>query len=327
MQSQPGVTSQFRVLVTGAAGFVGRYLVPALVEGLLPGSLVLPTARKGDVAPEEWKLVQLDVTDTNETCRIVADFSPTHVFHLAAVASPTHAARNPRAAWETNFFGTRSVADALRQHAPEACFIVVTSGLIYGATGEDRRMITEADLLAPSNEYAVSKAAVDLLAGSLARQGMNVIRLRPFNHIGPGQPEDYVVSGLAARIARMEKGGQPGVLRVGSMDAHRDFLDVRDVVDAYVAVVRNSPSIPSGSALNVSSGTARQIREIVDRMVGMSRVPLKVAFDSALARANDSSYLVGCSSRLRALVGWAPKCDLDDTLAAVLDDWRHRVTE
>ena len=160
--------------------------------------------------------------------------------HLAAIPTIAGAVADPAAAWRVNVMGTLDLARAIHQYAPECTLIFAGSAEAYGATARQGVPLKETDPLQPLNEYAATKAAADLALGALAANGLRVIRFRPFNHTGPGQTDEFVVPAFASQIARIEKGAQPPVMMVGNLDAQRDFLDVRDVVDAYVAGDRAS---------------------------------------------------------------------------------------
>ena len=197
--------------------------------------------------------------------------------------------------------------------------------MVYGDTANAGRPLRESDLLAPLDEYSATKAAADLALGALAKAGLKCIRLRPFNHFGPGQSEAFVVPAFAMQIARIEAGLAPPIIRVGNLDAQRDFLDVRDVARAYALTVQNVERLGTGTILNIASGVPRRIVEVLDGLVAKSRVAISIEQDPARQRPNETPNMLGDAGRARDMLQWRPEYSFDDTLTAVLDDCRARV--
>lgn len=317
-----------RVLVTGADGFVGRWLIPALRERLPERARVFGSSRQPTASPVPGsEPVGLDVTDRDQVIEIVRSLRPTCVVHLAAIANVAEARRDARKTFAVNLGGTLNLAEAVREEAPTARFVFVGTSEAYGATFKVQGAPLREDApLNPTSTYGASKAAADLLIGQMAQDGLDAVRFRPFNHTGPGQTEHYVVSAFAAQVARVEAGAQAPVLRVGNLDAYRDFLDVRDIVDAYVrAVLLPSGAIPPGTVLNVASGTPRRIGEALDVLLRLSSVPIAVEPDPERMRPHDTPFAAGDPARARELLGWAPRIAFPDMVEAVLDEWRRVV--
>ena len=325
-----------KVLVTGGTGFVGRHLVAALDRTLAEGSEIVAGTSRPDMGRPDGdpagaaipsgripvRLTAMDVTDAAQVSAVVRAEQPTHLVHLAAIAAVTAATRDPRFAWSVNLGGTLNVALAVADECPSCRILFSGSSEIYGASFKAGVPLDEGALLQPANPYAASKAAADLMLGQMALQGVAVTRVRPFNHTGPGQGEQFAIPSFAAQIARIELGLQEPVIRVGWLDAVRDFLDVGDVVDGYVRIIRSADRLPPGCIINLASGTGRRIGDLLDRLVSMSTVPIELVQDPARFRASDTPSVVGDSSRARELLGWEPKRDMDDTLRSVLDYWR-----
>ncbi len=300
-----------RVLVTGAGGFVGGHLVAALRDRHGAGAAVA----SGTCAAEGVE--PLDVTDAEACARLIADRQPTHIVHLAAISAIGEAEADPGRAWAVNLHGTLNLARAAK--AADCRFAFVSTSEIYAGSVVAGELVTERALPAPRNLYAASKAAADLAVGALAAQGLRAIRLRPFNHTGPGQQPRFVVPAFAAQIAAIERTGKAGVLRTGRLDTSRDFLDVRDVVAAYIAALERFDSLLPGAILNISSGVARRMEEVVAIMVRLARVPVTVEPDPARMRPADTPWLAGDPTLAKGLLGWAPRIGFETTIADVLD--------
>ena len=314
-----------RVLLTGSDGFTGPHVVSALRRLFGEKIEIIATSKVGGVHPVFGNMDALDVTDVTAVRASIAQNGPTHVIHLAAVAAVSAASSDPETAWAINLSGTRNVAQAILEHAPGCWLLNVGSGLIYGETAISGQPLDENALPAPVDDYGVTKAAADLALGALVRRGLRVVRLRPFNHIGAGQTEAFAIPAFAMQIARIEAGLTEPVLRVGNLDAKRDFLDVRDVARAYALTVERTHELKSGVILNIASGVPCRIGDMLQTLLALSRVAIAVEQDPARMRASDLPVIVGDATRARELLGWSLEYNLSDTLAAVLDDCRSRV--
>jgi GDP-4-dehydro-6-deoxy-D-mannose reductase len=319
-------------LVTGIAGFAGSYLAEALAArgdvlcGLLePGrpaaNLAEALARHPEaLAPERLPVV--DVRDAPAVAAVVCDFQPDALVHLAAVAYVPYARAHPEETFAVNVGGTRHVLDAVRAHRPAARALIVTSSDIYdpGAKGDRPRAMDEDHPLGPRNPYGASKAEADRLAAeAAARDRLDVVRVRPFNHTGPRQEPRYVCADFARQVAEAEAGRREPVIRVGNLDMARDFCDVRDVARGYVLALDRARA---GTAYNLCSGRAVRIREILDRLVAMARVPIRVEVDPERWRPADAPWFQGNAARARRDLGWTPDIPLEQTLADLLDERR-----
>lgn len=300
-----------RILLTGASGFVGSHLAPLLRTRYPGASLVVQ---------------RVELTDRNAVETLLDAVRPDICVHLAALSTVRAAREREEEAWAVNLTGTLTLARALRRHAPEATMLFASSAEVYGASFRDGVPITEASLPAPLHGYGATKAAADLALGAMAEEGPRVIRLRPFNHTGPGQTADFVVPAFARHVARIAAGLQPPVMTVGNLDVARDFLDVRDVCACYLACIDHRHDIPSGTILNVASGQPRRIRDILTGLLDLAGISAEIRVDPALLRASDVPVTRGDASRAAALAGWRPAIAWETTLRDVLDDWRRRVT-
>jgi len=316
-----------RVLVTGALGFVGPYLVEALRRSYENNIEIIATAKKAGQHAMLGPVRAIDVTDRAAVEDAIAGANPTHVIHLAGIAAPTAVNADPDEAWRVHLQGTLNLARVILKRAPDCWLINVGSALVYGESAKAGRALDENALLAPLDEYSASKAAADLALSPLIRSGLKCIRLRPFNHTGPGQSEAFVVPAFAAQIARIEARLTPPIIRVGNLDAQRDFLDVRDVANAYVLVMKNSERLESGTVLNIASGIPRRISDILASLIARSRVEISVEQDPMRQHPGDLPVLLGDASRARRLLHWKPEYSFEDTLTALLNDCRARAVQ
>lgn len=314
-----------RVLITGARGFVGPYVFDALHSVCGSDISVIATSKDGGSHPVLGQIEALDVTDKVAVQDAIVRHRPTHVVHLAAVAALGAARADPENTWRIHVQGALNVAHAILEKAPECWLLHVGSGLVYGESAKAGLPLDESALLAPVDDYAVTKAAADLALGALSRHGLKCIRLRPFNHTGPGQTEAFAVPAFAMQIARIEAGLAPPVIRVGNLDAERDFLDVRDVAGAYAVAAAKSPAMESGTILNISSGKARRMRDMLEKLLSFSHAAITVEQDAGRMRPSDLPRSVGKPERAWQLLGWKPKYAIEQTLADVLADCRKRV--
>lgn len=316
-----------KVLVTGADGFVGRWLIRRLLDdgrevygAMRPAQSSSAGGAAAALAPEEDDAVRwlpLELTDP-ESVRRCLDFPYDAVVHLAAVASSGDAARDPGYAWMVNAGGTarivQVVAEAKRAGRADPLVLVVSTSEVYGC-GEPRPR-RETDPVAPCSPYGATKAGTEVAAlEAWRRAGVRVVVARPFAHTGPGQDVRFVVPALAQRLRLAKRVGAP-VVKVGNLEPVREFLHVRDVVDAYARLlVKGHP----GEVYNIASGEGLSLAELFDRLAALAGVRPIPEVDPDLMRGGDIPHLVGDASKVRAGVGWIPRHSLDDILRDVLD--------
>jgi GDP-4-dehydro-6-deoxy-D-mannose reductase len=309
-----------RILLTGAAGFVGRHLTTHLAHRF-PATRLLAT---GDAAADG--IARLDVTDVSSTRAVLEEFRPDSVIHLAAVAAVPEATQDAGRAWRVNFRGTRTLARAVLQAVPAACFLYVSSAAVYGRSFRSGLPVSESAPLEPLDTYAATKAAAEMALSAMTSEGLNLIRLRPFNHIGPGQSPAFAVAAFAGQIARIEAGLQPAELAVGSLAAERDFLDVRDVCAAYAIALERARSLEPGIAINLASGIARRIGAVLEELLSLAHVPIAIRTDPARLRPVDLPRSVGDATLAARLLDWRPAIPWQTTIADILADSRRRVS-
>ena len=207
--------------------------------------------------------------------------------------------------------------------SPQARFINAGSSEVYGRSfNVAGGTVDESALLDPCNPYASTKAAADLVLGQMAEAGLRSVRFRLFNHTGPGQSPNFAVPAFASQIASIERCQGSPVIKVGNLDAKRDFLDVRDVVEAYAAAV-GAPDLSPGVVINIASGVPRRMGDVLDAMLAMSDVEIDIEQDRALMRPSDIPITAGDARRAASLLGWQPSIPWEKTLRDVLDAHRR----
>ena len=306
-----------RALVTGADGFVGRWLTRHLEES---GDEVWRAAGSGRLASPRERVV--DLTDGSSVRDTVAWARPQVIYHLAAVSFGPDASADAGHAIDVTVRGTAYLLEAAAHLDAPPTVMIPSSAEVYGAPGTGR--LTERAPIAPMNTYGATKAAQETLALAYHRsRRVPVVVARAFNHIGPGQRESFAVPAFALQLARIALESVEPVLRVGNLDARRDFTDVRDVVRAYRLLVEGGHT---GRPINVASGKAVAVRDLLDRLIRVSGLSVAVTIDPTRLRAADLPVVVGSSALLRRLTGWRPEVSLRQTLGEVWQDARQRAS-
>ncbi|MBN1640793.1 MAG: GDP-mannose 4,6-dehydratase [Anaerolineae bacterium] len=314
-----------KALITGVSGFVGSHLARYLLEhtdwqiaGTVYGSDRNIADLGGALELYPAELSHLPVVEY-----ILDRARPDVVYHLAAMAVTSKSWRDPAATLHVNLAMQANVLQAVVNLGLKCRMLVVGSSEEYGAVAAHDLPVDEETPLRPMNPYAVSKIGQDMLGLQYyLSHGLDTVRVRPFNHIGPRQGLGFVTSDFASQVARIEAGRQEPVMRVGNLDAERDFTDVRDVVRAYhLLTLHGAP----GEVYNVGSGASHAIREVLDALLASSRAKIEVEADPARMRPSDVPRVVCDYGKLRACTGWKPRFTFAESLADVLAYWRAEV--
>jgi GDP-4-dehydro-6-deoxy-D-mannose reductase len=306
-----------RALVTGATGFVGTYLVAALEAG---GDTVL-----GCGGPRDDRALPIDLSDPS-SIRAAFDLAqPDIVFHLAARTFVPDSFASPHETYAANVLGTANVVQAMRDHMRETAsrvrLVFTSSAEVYGTHAPREYPLRETAELLPPNPYAASKAAAEvLLLSEMRAYGLDVVIARAFNHIGPGQSDRFVVSSFASQLASIA-GGAPPILHVGNLEAKRDFLDVRDVVEAYVALAERGVS---GEIYNVCSGVPHKVSELLRELIIAAHVPVEVREDPERMRPSDTPLSYGDNTKLKNATGWEPRIALTRSIRDIYEAARMK---
>ncbi|HEY8514987.1 MAG TPA: GDP-mannose 4,6-dehydratase [Candidatus Binatia bacterium] len=315
-----------RVLVFGVTGFAGRYLARELRElgHEVWGAARRPSsdaAARHPIALDGVRLLRCDVGEAEEVRDVLAAAQPDAIVLLSGVSSPPEANRRPQDAYRVHVGGTLNVLSAVASTQPSRRVLLVTSSEVYGASGRDASPLTEDVPLQPTTVYAASKAAADLAAKAFAAShGCDVVCVRPFNHTGPGQREDFVCPDFAAQVAGIALGRRAPVIEVGNLDVRRDFTDVRDVVRGYVAALLRGRR---GETYNLCSGHGTSIREILTTLCELAGVEPEVRPAAARQRPAEVPAYWGSARKAEVELGWRPEIPLRTTLADLLEFSRN----
>ncbi len=308
-------------LVIGAAGFVGNYLINEMAaDGMEAYATKLPHEK---LENEKAKVYDLDIMNKDAIVSLLFEVRPDYIFHLAAQSSVGLAWKNPGLTIDVNIKGGVNVMDAVRELYYKPRVLLIGSGEEYGHIQPGETPIKEGNHLRPGNIYAATKVCQNMIGSIYSKAyDMELMMVRAFNHIGPGQAPMFVVSDFCKQAAEIEKGLREPVMRVGNLAAKRDFTDVRDVVKAYVALVAAGKA---GETYNVGSGNALAIQEILDLIVSMSQVEIQVEVDPNKLRPVDVPIIEADITKLHELTGWTPQIPLAQTIQETLDYWRANV--
>lgn len=315
-----------RVLITGITGFVGSHMAEYLLS--MPKVEVYGFTRwRSDTVNIEaikprLNLVECDIKDDSSVDRAMDTIRPDKIFHFAAQSYVPSSWNAPSETLTTNILGQLHLLEAVRKFGLDPFIVVAGSSEEYGLVHPEETPIRETNVLRPLSPYAVSKVGQDLLGYQYFQSyKLKIVRTRAFNHTGPRRGEVFMTSNFAKQIAQLEKTGADPVIKVGNLDSRRDFTDVRDVVKAYWLA---SEKCEPGEVYNICSGKAWSAKEVLDILLGMSRVKLRVEKDPSRIRPSDVLLLLGDNAKLVKATGWRPQIPLEKTLEDLLNYWRGR---
>lgn len=316
-----------RVLITGITGFAGSHLAELLLAEQ-PEVEIFGTYRwrsrmdNIEHLGKRVELVECELRDASSVRHTLAKSRPDAIFHLAAQSFVPSSWTAPGDTVLSNLAGQINLFEGILAEKLDPVVQIACSSEQYGLVHPDETPIKETNPLRPLSPYAVSKVGQDFLAYQYFQSyGLKVIRTRGFNHTGPRRGDVFVTSNFARQVARIELGLAEPVIRVGNLDAVRDFTDVRDMVRAYwLAIQRGKP----GEVYNIATGNGITIRELLDRLIAMASVEVTIETDPTRLRPSDVEILIGDSSKFRADTGWEPRIPFEQTLRDTLDFWRRR---
>lgn len=315
-----------KVLITGITGFAGGYLAEHLISAdkyRVSGTYLTEDSLRNVIGiKNKLNLIKADLSKEENVFKIVKDVSPDIIFHLAALTSPADSFKNPTVTLTNNISLQINLLEAVVKYSLlNTKILIVSSADIYGRVAKENLPIGEETPLIPTSPYSVSKIAQDFLGFTyFLTYRLKIVRVRPFNHIGPRQSPNFVVSSFAKQIAEIEKGKREAILHVGDLETRRDFTNVKDMVRAYVLAIEMGKY---GEAYNIGSGTSYKISDILSKLVSMSKSSIKIEKNENLLRPNDNPDLVCDASKFIKLTGWKPQIPIEITLKETLDYWRN----
>lgn len=311
-----------KALITGITGFAGSYLASELIENgyTVSGTYHSDESLKNLKEKDSFTLYKLNLLDEKSVGDLIRQDKPDYIFHLAAMASAGKSIANPSETFTNNVTAEINLLEAIKKNELLACrVLVVSSAEVYGLVTLENIPIDEIAPFNPTNPYAVSKLAQDYLGLQyFLSEKIQIVRVRPFNHIGPRQSPDFVVSGFAKRIVDIEKGRDKS-MKVGNLKSKRDFTSVIDMVKAYRLALEQGMA---GDVYNLGSGKSYMIEEILKMMTDMSTTKIEIVEDPVLMRPSDNPDLVCDYSKFQELTGWTPQIPIEKTLKDTLEYWR-----
>lgn len=309
-------------LVTGAGGFAGSHLVEHLLE--LGDEVIALVNPQNDLANlrhilSKIRIERIDIRDPEPLSQLLGDTRPHRLYHLAALSSPLESLRNVREAYDVNFLGTFNLLSAWRQLEIDCKFLFVSSSEVYGVEAEASMPLREDRPFRPGNPYAASKAAGELLAFQFCKSyGLPIVRVRPFNHTGPRQPDTFVCSSLARQVAEIDAGIRPPIVTAGNLKLKRDFSDVRDIARGYRLLLEKGVA---GDVYQLCSGRAVQLESILQTLSSLTSKPITIALDESKVRSREVPAIWGDPSKANQTTGWVPQYDLETTLRDLEHYW------
>lgn len=313
-----------KALIIGAAGFVGNYLIKHIQE-TYDWKLAATKLENETLEYDNIQVYNLNILYKEEITALLKEMQPDYIFYLAAQSSVSLSWKNPLLTVDINIKGCLNLLECLRELEQNPRILLIGSGEEYGYIQPEDTPVKETTVLAPGNIYAATKACQNMLGTIYARAyNMNIILVRAFNHVGPGQTPTFVVSDFCRQVALIENGKQAPVIKVGNLEAMRDFTDVRDVVRAYGMLIQKGEK---GHTYNIGSGHAVCIRSLLENILKLSTVPITVEIDSAKLRPLDIPIIEADISKLTECISWKPEIPQIQTLQETLDYWRQKVRE
>lgn len=314
-----------RVLITGITGFAGSYLAEHLQGCAEEVHGISRSGKWPENLPSNLKKIPLHTNsfqDSTQLAMLLKTINPTHIYHLAGFAQTGKSFKNISEAWAGNLGTPQILYDAIKKSGIKAKVLFAGSGLIYGTAKYNKEIKTESSELMPQSPYASSKAAADLLSYQVwINDGIEIIRARPFNHIGPRQSIDFAMASFSKQIAEIELLKKNPVIKTGSLSAFRDLTDVRDTVKAYAGLMEHGKP---GEAYNIGSGKNIRISDALKILVSFSKTPNLIIDEESLPSSSQGDFelLVGID-KLNETLSWKPAFSLDETLSDTLNYWRQ----
>ncbi len=305
-----------RALVIGGCGFVGRYLTRYLKQCGYETTVTKMHAQQ--TADEADIVCELDILEKAAVERLLEKTNPDVLFHLSAQSSVAASWNDPGQTIDVNIKGSANVLEAVRRQRKKIRVVLTGSSEEYGKTAPEEMPVSEAQQMRPANVYAATKACQNMIGSIYAQAyGMDIVMVRAFNHIGPGQSAAFVIADFCRQAAQIKAGRQAAVIRAGNLDARRDFTDVRDIVRAYVLLAERGQS---GETYNVGSGHAKSIAEVLQIIIEQAAVAIRIETDKGRMRPLDVPVVEADIRKLQSITGWQPQIPLEQTIREMLQN-------
>lgn len=312
-----------KILITGAGGFVGKYLIQELQKNSdneIFGAVYNSTSDIKSLLNEDH-IIEGDLTSFAFANKLVESITPDVIYHLAALSVVHNSGENAIKVLNGNTGVSYNILESIRLFAPKARFVAICSANEYGAVSGKVRQLSENTPLRPLNPYAVSKVTQEMLALQYHfAYGLDTIILRPFNHTGVGQTEDFVIPRLAKQFVEIERGQKPPMIELGNLSSIRDFTDVRDMVKAYRLAAE---TCETGEIYNLGTGIGQSIGQIVDIFNSLVSTKVEIIESSNLSRSADVPFLIADVTKFKAVSGWMPIHSIERTISDILNHYRQ----
>ncbi|MEK7551041.1 MAG: GDP-mannose 4,6-dehydratase [Patescibacteria group bacterium] len=315
-----------KILITGISGFVGNYLARLLVnkEGVrLAGTYHSEIGASLADISSNIELYRLDLMDFEKVVEVIEKCKPDEIYHLAALASAAKSFENPSLVVTNNITSQLNLLEAVRKGNINPKIMIISSAEVYGIVSPSDIPVDEQTPLKPASPYAISKIAQDYMGLQYnISYNLNIIRVRPFNHIGPGQTDQFATSAFAKKVAEIESGKREPILTVGNLEAKRDFTNVKDMVRAYVLLMEKGIA---GEVYNIGSGKSYKMSDVLNILLSFSNAKIKVEVDPKLLRPSDNPELLCDNTKFKNLTNWTAEISIEKTLEEILEFWRKNV--
>lgn len=313
-----------KILITGISGFAGNHLTHQLIKennASIYGTYLSEKSISvfSDISLKP-NLNKIDLMDFKEVLKLINEIRPDEIYHLAAIASSALSFDQPAKVITNNITSQLNLLESVRKAKINPRIMIISSAEVYGNVNPQDLPIDEDTPLVPTNPYAVSKIAQDFMGLQYyVSYKQDIIRVRPFNHIGPGQTDQFATSAFAKKIAEIEKGIIGPILTVGNLETKRDFTDVEDMMRAYVLLMEKGKS---GDVYNIGSGVSHKMSDVLNILLSFTNVKIKIETDPKLLRPSDNAESVCDNTKITACTGWKPQIPLEKTLKDILEYWR-----
>jgi GDP-4-dehydro-6-deoxy-D-mannose reductase len=319
-----------KILITGFSGFVSKYFIEYLEENKIESTVLGIDLSKSNITEDKFKYVriyfkQIDIFDKENVEKVICDFKPDYLLHLASFSSVAFSWKNPVESFQNNTNIFLNIAEAIRQNNLSTRILSIGSSEEYGNLGQEYIPLKEDYLTRPINPYAVARLSQEMISKVFVSGfNMNIIMTRSFNHIGPRQNKVFVISSFARQLCQIKLDGGKGIIETGDVSIIRDFLDVRDVVDAYFKLLMYGEV---GEVYNVCSGKGITLEEIIRKMANILEIEVEIRVNKKLIRPADNKIIIGSPEKLKQKINWELKYSIDNSLKDIINYWMQYLKE